>query len=132
VSHLDVVYAADDATPLHDVAAQVAALERLRMIVGDELAEGWSVAACAPADGEAGSWRMTLQHDADHAFWTVRERLTQTTDTQLRLCLDEEPVQSESPLPSEPETPPIVSLLFQTSSTRPGRQALGERRRVTL
>jgi hypothetical protein len=66
-----------------------AVLERLRAMVGSELAAGWTLASSIPVSGSSGSWLVTLEHDLDAVCEAVSERIAWTADPEFKLWQDE-------------------------------------------
>ncbi|MGA3371022.1 MAG: hypothetical protein ABSC48_04595 [Terracidiphilus sp.] len=81
-------------------------LERLRALVGSELAAGWTLAEFDRVDGSALSWLATLQHDSESICRTVTERVAWTADPEFRLWLGDSASQPEAELALEPPPPP--------------------------
>jgi hypothetical protein len=65
-----------------------AVLERLRALVGDELAAGWVLADFVRVEGSTVSWLATLEHPSDNIYRTVKERIAWTADPEFRLFRD--------------------------------------------
>ncbi len=66
-----------------------AVLERLRSMVGNELASGWILIHSLPVSGSSGSWLVTLEHDHDAVYVAVRERVAWAADPEFKLWQDE-------------------------------------------
>ena len=108
-----------------------AVLERLRALVGDELAAGWVLADFVRIEGSAGSWLATLEHPSESIWRTVKERIAWNADPEFRLWREETPA-PEIALPeifsdnalepsesSEPPEPP-ESLMLPVPPDIPG------------
>jgi biopolymer transport protein ExbB/TolQ len=65
-----------------------AVLERLRSMVGSELAAGWSLVNSLPVSGSSGSWLVTMEHDLDAVCEAVRERTAWAADPEFKLWQD--------------------------------------------
>lgn len=92
-----------------------AVLERLRALVGDELAAGWVLADFVRVEGSAVSWLATLEHPSENICRTVRERVVWNADPEFRLWREETPaIEIELPedeMEGAPPQPPEPLML---------------------
>jgi biopolymer transport protein ExbB/TolQ len=88
-----------------------AVLERLRALVGDELAAGWTLADFVRVEASALSWLATLQHDSENICRTVMERVAWNADPEFRLWQDDSASQPAAESAMEPPPPPPPLLL---------------------
>ncbi len=106
MSQIDVLYTPADA-PSAGSDPDAALLERLRGIVGEEVATGWRVASSVRVTDSPETWRVTLErntgeHDPGGSSITVRELLMTAADAQLHLDHDIALPGFEMPEPARP------------------------------